>query len=721
MKAQFLAHIQSEENRIQTIHEHLHNTAFLAGRFGAVFEAEESAYNAGLLHDIGKYSDEFQKRIRGASIHTDHSTFGAQTAAKMKLLHEAFVIAGHHSGIPDFGTRMDGDTDSTLSGRLKRQVPDASSFQEEINTSEIRKSCMKFRSTLDEEFYIRMLYSCLVDADYLDTEAFMNGKEREYAYDTIDDLYGRLKEYVSGWRQSNDSELNRIRQKVQKMCFEKGSSDAKGLYTLTVPTGGGKTVSSLAYALSMAKEKKMDRIIYVIPYTSIIDQTAGVFSRILGEKNVLEHHSGVLYQFNETGDLDEEKYRKLLASENWDCPVVVTTSVQFFESLFSNRPSACRKLHNIANSVIVLDEAQNIPYHELKPCVYAISQLVKNYGCTALLCTATQPFLDRILSESDFMGNNYSVPEINDSPGLMYQALKRNTVSYLGITEIDEIVERMCSVRQSLCVVNTRASAQELYSSLPEGSSYCLTTLICAKHRKKMISEIKEKLQNGETCRVVSTSLIEAGIDLDFQIGFRELAGLDSVIQTAGRCNREGRNSAGNSHVYVFEFNDREIPAILKRNADACRAVMKHHDDPSSLEAIEEYFRLYQTISGENEMDRKQILRKLKDGVDGRMYPFASVSSEFHLIETEMINIYVPYDDGKEIVEKLIRGDISKTLMRKANQYCIGVHPKQYEKLLRTGAVCCVDQNLNVLTDLKYYSEATGLSRDIETGIGVFV
>lgn len=721
MKTQFLAHIQSDENRIQTVEEHLHNTAVMAAAFGAVFGAGASAYNAGLLHDIGKCSDEFQKRIRGENIRTDHSTFGAQTAVKMKLLHEAFAIAGHHSGIPDFGTRLDGDMDSTLSGRLKRNVPDASSFRKEINTDEIRQSKTKFHSTLEEEFYIRMLYSCLVDADYLDTEAFMNGKAREYEFDSIDILYDRLKEYVSEW-QHPDSELNQIRQEVQKECFEKGKSFEKGIYTLTVPTGGGKTISSLAFALSMAKEKRMNRIIYVIPYTSIIDQTAEVFSEILGESNVLEHHSGVKYQFNETDDLGEDEYRKLLVSENWDCPVIVTTSVQFFESLFSNRPSSCRKLHNIASSVIVFDEAQNLPFYYLKPCVHAISQLVKNYGCTALLCTATQPVLNKIISESDFLGNNYSVREINDSPERMYQALKRNTVIYLGKTDMNDIVARMCSVNQSLCVVNTRSAAQELYNKLPEASSnYCLTTLICPKHRKKMIFEIKEKLKNGETCRVVSTSLIEAGIDLDFKMAFREITGLDSVIQTAGRCNREGRNNVDNSNVSVFEFSDREIPSTLKRNADACRTVMKHHDDPSSLAAIEEYFRLYQTISGEDEMDRKQILRKLKEGVDGRMYPFASIADEFHLIETDMVSIYVPLGEGENVIEKMKEGKISKTLMRTANQYCVNVHPQQYEKLLRAGAVCQIDHHLSILTDMRYYSENTGLTMGVETGIGVFI
>lgn len=713
-KMTYIAHANSAGDT-QSCVDHLHATAELAEKFAQSFDGGPEAYNAGLLHDIGKYSQPFQERIRGGKNKVDHSTFGAQEALKLGKLREAVVIAGHHTGIPDVGSKYDLDSAPTLFGRMKRQVPDASAYRSEINPEELKPGQKKLDSVLAESFYIRMLFSSQVDADYLNTSNFMTERSTECEYDSIHTLHCRLMSFLEGkgWLSpSSTSPLAEIRSGILRECLEKGRTFKKGIHKLTVPTGGGKTVSSLAYALEMADRLKMDRVIYVIPYTSIIDQTAMVFEDILGAENVLEHHSGVEYNIDDDCD-DEQKQivrRKMLATENWDAPVVVTTSVQFFESLFSNLPSSCRKLHNIANSVVIFDEAQNLPEDYLRPCVYAISNLVKNCNCEAVLCTATQPVLDKILRHKDFMGENFTSSEIISDTGSLYDSLQRTTLVNAGTLSDQEVVGKMLSSDQSLCVVNARATAQQIYESLPKGSSYCLTTLLCPSHRKRIIAEIRDRLQRGETCRVVSTSLIEAGIDLDFKLAMRELTGLDSVLQTAGRCNREGKRSREDSVVYVFEFMDRGrgMPKSIRRKADVSRNVLLHND-PSSFETVEKYFSMYQKLSGEQSMDKKEILPCLKNGINGKAYPFSTVSTMFKLIEDDQVDVYIPYQEGERELIPLRSGAISKSLMRKANQYRVGIPQNQFDKLVEAGAILQVDDQLNILENMSFYRDDVGL------------
>lgn len=705
-----LAHVSEDGMRQQTVLEHLQGTANLAAEFARFFGAEDQAYLAGILHDIGKYSNEFQKRLAGGP-KTDHSTAGAQEAFFMRQPEVAFVVAGHHGGLPDGGVKSDTEG-STLFARVKKKdVPAYDEWKQEVKLPDAtERKC--FPNAFSTAFYTRMLYSCLVDADYLDTETFMNGMPAPRGKaQSPEQLFARLREYVAPWWNAKN-ELNEKRCEILRACFEKGETEQPGLFTLTVPTGGGKTVSSLAFALSHAVAQGKQRIVYVIPYTSIIDQTAEVFANILGEENVLEHHSGSDAVMEENkSELDT--YRKVLATENWDAPVIVTTAVQFFESLFANRSSRCRKLHNLADSVIVFDEAQTLPLAYLRPCVAVIGQLVRYYGASAVLCTATQPALEPLFRE---LAPGMTLREIcTDTVGL-YRFFRRTNLRNEGEFTEEQLAEQLCHVQQALCVVNRRATAQRLYSSLPADGSYCLTTLLCAADRKRLLKQIRNRLQKGLPCRVVSTSLIEAGVDVDFPVAWREEAGLDSVLQTAGRCNREGKHPAADSVVTVFRLSGQPVPQIIRPNADAARSVWRDFEDPSQPQAIEAYFSRLYAVKGEESLDQKQILKGFNDMMEGRMFPFATAAERFRLIESCAVTVYIPTGENQNLIAALRQGDGDRSVYRKLGQYGVTVYPDHLAALHAAGAVEAVDGEGWILTDDTLYSHETGLSLDVETG-----
>ena len=713
------AHISEDGERFQSIKDHLENTARLAGNFASAFGAEKSAELAGMLHDIGKYSDAFQRRLQGGA-KVDHSTAGAQEARKSGNIPAAFVIAGHHGGIPDGGSRTDTDADKTLFGRLKRQVEDYSDWRNEISIAD--GSVPKWVNTdyLTSDFFTRMLYSCLVDADFIDTETFMNGEPLPRSEGAVlRELYpkvaGRAERYLSN---SGGAEVAKQRNQVLQACVSSGRNGSQGLYTLTVPTGGGKTFSSLAFAMEHALAQNMKRIIYVIPYTSIIDQTVQVFEELLGEENVLAHYSTADYRLVEKEDMTSLQYRQLLSSENWDAPVIVTTAVQFFESIYSNRSSRCRKLHNIADSVVIFDEAQTIPNDYLLPCISAISQLVQHYHTTAVLCTATQPVLDPYFKE---FGNGMGGREIVPNKELLYQVLKRNTICDLGVISSENLGEQLTKAEQVLCVVNRRKTAQELYAALSAEGSYCLTTLLCAFDRRRQLNEIRERLKAGLSCRVVSTSLIEAGVDVDFPVAYRESVGLDQLIQTAGRCNREGTRPIETSVVYLFQMEEKRVPQQLQQNVDAIHYVMRCTERLDSLEAIKIYFRELYTNKGSEALDKKRILDAICYGIEGCAFPFEQVADKFKLIETSARTIYIPIDEGRKLCQQLIDGYVSRTLWRRLGIYSVQCYDEQFNDLGRAGALTLLENGDAVLTDLSKYSRKTGLSMDVETGIGVFV
>ena len=713
---QMLAHRSDDGLRCQTVLEHLEGTADLAAQFAAEFGCAEQGRLAGLLHDIGKYSAEFQARLNGGA-RVDHSTAGMKVAVDMQCPEVAFAIAGHHSGLPNGGGKMDPATAATFFGRWHRDVPDCSMWKNEVhlpNRVEDRKVC---RRGFDTTFYTRMLYSCLVDADFLDTEAFMKDKPvRENVGESMQVLRDKLLAYVEPWW-SPTTPVNEKRCEILRACIDHGRSMSPGLFTLTVPTGGGKTVSSLAFALEHAVRYGKRRVVYVIPYTSIIDQTADVFGHILGEENVLEHHSSSEALLSED-QTDEKAYRKVLAAENWDMPVVVTTAVQFFESLFANRSSKCRKLHNLANSVIIFDEAQTLPPPYLMPCVGAISALVKDYGVSAVLCTATQPALEEMFR--DFVPN-MSFREIAPDPAGLYEFFKRTQLITAGEYTEELLGAELAQTEQVLCVVNRRATAQQLYENLPEEGRYCLTTLICPADRKEIIAEIKARLRQGLPCRVVSTSLIEAGVDVDFPQVWREEAGLDSILQTAGRCNREGKNRREDSPVRVFTLKGLRVPSMLSTNVSAAAMVLRNYEDPSSPEAIEAYFNQFRRLKGTSALDEKQIVSGCDRGMEGSILPFATIAERFHLIETPARTIYIDRLESHDMLMAVRYGHAGRTTWRKLGQYGVTVYPKQLEELSAVGAVERLDDDSWMLTDVSRYDSRIGLNANVEFGQGFCV
>ena len=701
----YLAHI-SQDSRRQTVLKHLNGTAELCAGFAAAFGAEDQGRLAGLAHDLGKYSDAFQRRLQGSTARVDHATAGAAECCKLGQAHAAFAVAGHHGGLPDGGGQGDHYEDKTFCGRMKKaalgKLEPYEAWQQEIQLPPTPPP--EFSDGREEMFFTRMLYSCLADADFLDTETFMAGKKRERGGgDPIEILEGRLQSYVSGWFPPQN-ELNQERCAMLKRCMEQGERQSPGLFTLTIPTGGGKTVTSLAFALRHARAHGLRRIIYVIPYTSIIDQNAKIFRDILGENNVLEHHSGVLYDIED--EARPENARLARATENWDMPVVVTTAVQFFESLFANRSSRCRKLHNLAQSVIIFDEAQMLPVPYLRPCVFAIAQLVKRYNVSAVLCTATQPALDGVFRE--FLPDKPAV-ELCPSEGL--DIFRRVTFRQEGKLSWETVAERIRGQQQVLCIVNSRKSAQTIYDLLDKEGAFHLSTLMYPAHRKAVLNEIRARLRDGLPCRVVSTSLIEAGVDVDFPAVLREEAGLDSILQAAGRCNREGKRPVEESTVTIFQ-SETPPPTLFEIPVAAGRRALSCCDRPDSPEAIRYYFQELLELRGPEALDQKNILTAM----EREFMPFRKIAERFHLIDSETQTVYIPLEEGEELIQRLRSGERSRGLFRALGQYGVSVYPQHFAALDLAGDLEVLEDGNAILTNLALYDHEKGLSLMADKG-----
>lgn len=720
-KTGHIAHIRKNPDgseTVQTVYEHLTETASLAASYAEAFGCAEQGRLAGMAHDIGKYSAEFQKRLHGG-VKVDHASAGAYECVKAGQPFAAFCVSGHHGGLPDMGSRTDTAFDATLNGRLQRArsggLPDYSAWKNEVKlpSADVPAFLREAPDPLKDMFFTRMLYSCLVDADYRNTADFMTGKaEPESEKADFDAMCEKLDLYTAPWFPPN-GKLNELRCDILKSC-ESGALTSKGLFTLTVPTGGGKTVASLSFALRHAKEHGMSRVIYVIPYTSIIEQTAAKFREILGDDAVLEHHSGVFRDVGEEETESDEIARLNNAAENWDADVIVTTAVQFFESFFSNRPSRCRKLHNVADSVIVLDEAQMLPLAYLRACVYAISQLVAHYGASAVLCTATQPSLGRFFA--DYLPGVAPV-ELCPENCAADDVFKRVTFRWEGVLSWDALAEHMNAQRQALCIVNRRASAKELYEKLKKDGVFHLTTYMYPAHRRAVLKEIKQRLKDGKPCLVVATSLIEAGVDVDFPAVFRESAGLDSILQAAGRCNREGTRSREESIVTVFAA-EASVPQQFRMAEAVGRGVFTAHtEDPSASEAIECYFEQLYDIKGDAALDERGIM-KLSES---RTFPFKTIDERFKLIDDrDTRTVYIPCEENREDIEELLAGNYSRALFRKLGQYGVSVFSGPFDAMCGTGIFRLLPCGNAVLVDESAYDSSTGLQIKEETGNALF-
>lgn len=709
----------------QPLREHLDEVARLAEERAAKFGAGKLGRIIGLAHDIGKYSKDFQKRLEGNTTKVDHATAGAQQLWKRwqnpigKAL--AFTVAGHHGGLPD-GNR--GDI-KNLPGRLeKKDIPDYQEFAKEINIPDLCQDDLRniphakdvAMSAFSFSFCIRMLYSCLVDADYLDTERFMNAEKYMARPGTVsmEKIFERLEKKLATLAErnrQNTSLINTARQDILKRCLQ--MADFKpGLFTLTVPTGGGKTYSSMAFALKHAVTHGKERVIYVIPYTSIIEQNAQVFREAL-EKNdnvVLEHHSNFEYPEGSFDDWEKHEKAHRLAAENWDMPVVVTTAVQFFESLYDNKGSRCRKLHNMTNSVIILDEAQMMPLDYMKPCLWALAELVLNYGATVVLCTATQPAI------KEFVPGNLEPVEIMDDPAALQKTFKRVAVHYRGKMTDNEVIAGMMENSQVLTIVNTRRHARILFDLLLEQTTegvYHLSARMCPAHRKAVLAEIKKALLEGKPCRVVSTQLIEAGVDVDFPAVYRSAAGIDSIAQAAGRCNREGRRKDG--FVIVFEPEAHGMPTRgrFELVAGLTRMVLRQIDqsenDLMSLAAIEDYFRQLLSIESDK-LDAQKILNAIKDGGEELSFPFVEIANKFQLIDSATVSVVVPWDDYVlDVMEELEHHPFPASKMRSLQPYIVQVYQYELEALQKEKVLKSVGDVIKFVTDSSFYDSRYGL------------
>lgn len=699
----------------QLLEEHLTNVAEMAKFFAESFGAEDWGYLAGLWHDLGKYSDEFQQKLYiqsesnfhiEKSKNVDHSTAGAQHAVnalgdKGKIL--SYAIAGHHAGL------MDGKSNDTcLHKRLQKTIPNYSSSPDHILKHkilgdlpfELDKKNLK-NCGFQISFFIRMIYSCLVDADFLDTEAFMN-KEKFFwrkGYPSLPELDKKMSSALRRLVESaNKTIINKYRTEILQDCLNVAEYP-QGLFSLTVPTGGGKTLSSLAFALKHSLKHNLKRIIYVIPYTSIIEQNADVFRQILGKDAVLEHHSNF--------EPKEEDHRSRLASENWDAPVIVTTNVQFFESLYRSRSSKCRKIHNIANSVVILDEAQMLPVPLLKPCLEVLKELSASYKTSVVLCTATQPALSTTETFKDGLDDVY---EIVSDPGRLYFEFKRVQVEKLPVTSDDELASRLKDYKQVLCIVNTRAHARHIFECIRDKSKNCyhLSALMCPEHRTETLKKIKSALCDGRPCRVVSTQLIEAGVDIDFPIVFRSVAGIDSIAQAAGRCNREGMLREG-GQVFVFLPENGSPPGHFRQAAQNAETVMRLHDDILSLDAVNEYFRRLYWMRGK-QLDEYGILDDLGEGIKNGHFPFRVVDEKFKIIQDGAESIIIPWNkEAERIITSLRYSEFPGSFARQAQRFTVQVYPKILTGLESSGSVERLHDQYCVLVNMDIYKDDLGL------------
>ena len=710
----YLAHI-AEDGREQTVCNHLEGTASLCSSYAAAFDAEEQGKLAGLAHDIGKYTRAFQCRLHGGP-KVDHASAGAFECLKIQQPLAAFAISGHHGGLPDGGGRGDSAGTGTFWGRINRvsqgNLEDYRAWQNELSLPRANLPVFAEKK-LGGMFFIRMLFSCLVDADYTDTAAFMDSHpDTPVPSSSMEELWRRLQSYISGWFPPKGA-LNAQRCAILETCIQAGTASEPGLFTLTVPTGGGKTVASLAFALAQAKARRMKHIIYVVPYTSIIEQTAQTFREILGNENVLEFHSGVQFaqQADDASSLETAPLTR--SAETWDVPVVVTTAVQFFESLFACQPSKCRKLHNLAQSILIFDEAQMLPLPYLRPCVWAIAQLVKHYHASAVLCTATQPALGPIFRE---FAPEIPIREICPMAEERWESFRRVSFQRAGTLSWVDLAARLQQQEQVLCIVNTRRAAREVFQQLSGPGNFHLSTLMYPAHRRRILEEIRQRLRDRLPCRVVSTSLIEAGVDVDFPAVYRELAGLDSILQAAGRCNREGKRPPEDSIVTIFQGEEPPLQ-LFAASIGAGKLVLDHCPDIASREAVHTYFSTLLDLKGVDAQDAHHILPLMESD----FFPFRTVAERFHLIESPTTTVYIPRDEGAELVELLRSGQYSRTLYRRLGQYGVSVYPQHLVALERTGALEHLADGSVVLRDVELYAQTTGLTLEPSSGNALFL
>lgn len=765
--AGFIARRSDDGTRVQTVEAHLEGVAkridqfFINDREKPIPELERLARLASAaarLHDVGKFSNEFQEyiRIEDEALKKrkhgtiDHATKGAQIAEDFFKKNELplpiarileYAIAGHHAGLAN-GRAKDAGDRASLQKRLENgKIPSIGDRAGEydnkpdLSMEDIQFLCEGTKDPKDiafrMSFLIRMIFSALVDADRLDAEWFEKPEREQIRkeYPKLSELATKLDTHLADLsKNAPDNGLNQHRTEVLKACRNAADLDP-GLFTLTVPTGGGKTLSSLAFALKHAIKHGMDRIIYVIPYTSIIEQNAKVFREALGEdlqRAVVEHHSNFeeedkSYRY----DGDPEPSPHDLACENWDAPIVVTTNVQFFESLFASRGTRCRKVHNIANSVVIVDEAQMLPVNLLRPCIEAIRELSERYHSSVVLCTATQPALDYRKGEFEFgLKNTREIIGVNtgaesedekeEAVRKLYCNLKRVEVEFIGKQTDEELVEKLKGEKQALCIVNTKGHARKLYEELKphcdKDTLFHLSTNLCPEHRSKVFNDlIRPRLKDGLPCVVISTQLVEAGVDIDFPVVYRATAGIDSIAQAAGRCNREGKLDIGRTYVFESEHKIPDVLHAIKQAADVAEGINRRHSDLLGIEAVEDFFKELFWVKGLDQLDSKKIIESLSKEISKAFFPFRDIAEAFRLIDTKTTAIFIEYDDEARKLATKFRSyePPTKHDYRKAQRYTVSLYQHDFDKV--RPALEETDRGVFILTTAGNYDERLGI------------
>lgn len=718
----YIAHKREQDNKIQTVKEHSNQTAEICEKC-SIKELKNIAYNIGLLHDVGKYQKSFQERINGKNIRVEHSMCGALVAEKkysriLRLLFQ-YCIAGHHSGIPNGGLKIDTEDMSTLSGRLKRQFEDYNEYEKELVLKEIdennfneyiKKDCNKVEDVIEKyAFLVRYLFSCLTDADTIDTADFCNAIK----YKNLDSNFEKCLEKVN--KKFDEfktvTELQKARSQIQKQVYENIKSNSK-IFLMNMPTGSGKTLCSVKFALERAIKTNKKRIIYIIPYNSIIDQTVSEFESIFGEDaQILRHQS--TFSIDEKKDINED-YKNILklSMENWNADFIVTTSVQFFESIYSNKRGKLRKLHNMQDSILIFDEAHLMPKDYLQPCLRGIYYITKLLNSEAIFLTATMPNFKELMKK--YVSDNIEISDLVTDKRL-FSKFEKCKYYFIGEQSYKELLLKTNNNPSNLIIVNSRATARKLYS-LCAGKKYHLSTYMTAYDREIVINKIKNDLLQLEIdypnlinvpdhrrITVISTSLIEAGVDLDFHSVYRELSGLDNILQSGGRCNREGKRK--NAKVEIFELSEEKYKVKHDDGrSNICFNLIKKYDNISDEKIINEYYNQLFFIQHEN-IIKNSISNECKDISS---IPFEEYSNKFELIDSKTISIIVPRDElSKKLIEEIKYTHIANT--KKLQRYSSTVYRYEFDDLLKQNVLDDYGSGVFCLKNIDYYDSEIGL------------
>ena len=717
----YKAHINDRNDEVQTVKEHSENTASLCEKY-SIYELKKVMYSMGLLHDIGKYQFSFQERINGKNIKVEHSTCGAIEAGKKYknalALIMMYCIAGHHTGIPNGGFYSDSQDMSTLMGRIKRPFENYYEYEMELDippidsnkfANLIAKDCISKDILIDKfAFFTRYCYSCLVDADSVDTAQFCSGiNEKQLDSDfemCLKNINSVLNSFVC------KTQLQKCRASIQKQVFSNVYKNSD-VFILNMPTGSGKTLCSMKFALEKAINENKKRIIYVIPYNSIIDQTADIFENIFGcYANILRHQS----TFTIEDDMQKDEDYKLIvkhATENWNAQIIITTAVQFFESIYSNKRSKLRKMHNMADSILVFDEVHTMPLKYLQPCLEGNSFITKYLNSKAVFLTATMPDFEKLIGK--YVMPSVSVKNLITDYSLFSYFQKCN---YHNINEItkENLVERAGNFPTSLIIVNKRKTAREIYQ-MCQGKKYHLSTYMTAFDRSRVINDIKEEILKLEQefddinlipddrkIVVISTSLIEAGVDMDFYTVFREMSGLEHILQSGGRCNREGKRKTAD--VFVFEFEEEKGKPKKDIGTEITRGIFEKYKNISSRECIDYYYN--KVFDVENEKITKNAMYQYTQDI--RSIPFEEYSKDFSLIESDSISVVAVCDDiSHALVEDIIKNGYGN--IRKLQKYTFSIYPFEFEILRQQNVVSDFGSGIWCLTNNDYYDKDMGV------------